>query len=754
MAPDVFKQLGPLLKMYQEEVDAVTTRAKLGEGAFLEVFKQLYEAPDPAPAISHGLELASKTAELEAQAAKTSQELAEFKAESKGLKNQDLTIRRLEERVRSLEADVSEKEGEVEAARMAAAAELEARSADEARTREERLQAELQRAEAALEAMRRMHQATQAQLFSVTEKGEEAAVAARAEAELAAEEVDRAQERLALLANERDVLLEKMGEESSEVEEIEDDGEDDDGGDEDNEDGVKKKKQTRRVVSRKTSRSLSSSTAQNFAAESAAVTALREELRVQRDLASRLQTELNSVMLSAENDRAAVTGKMAGLKASLQATEAHAAALEAELAGRPTLQELEEARQQIRVLNAVVHNTVGEDYSDTGGGSPGSAGGGGGGDGSRSVGSLESALLAKNRHLEHKLTMARLDVAEAQGAAATAAGKLSEIEAELEQQRSLVAQLEDDLIAAGQASSVMETAMSSTTVSGAGGGGGTGAAAAAGAGENGQGVNNSNDDGGGGGTSFDNGTAPTGGLGRSTSSSLGDTAPPTGGGGGGEQTMVMVLSSQRDRLRARVHELESAAALTSQTLSKAKQDAAAARADNVALVEQLRYVQGYAAAGGKQKTANGGGGGGRRGALPSDIEAGSGAGVVGKYMKEYEDRVNPLTDFRSRELEARRRALPIQDRAAMVLGSTLVSGSRVAKSAIVIYALALHLVAFLVLAGFSQRQSDKMDALEEMCAQFGVGGAGGVGGALVDGTDPVVGGAVATVVGLRSRLFS
>ena len=150
---------------------------------------------------------------------------------------------------------------------------------------------------------------------------------------------------------------------------------------------------------------------------------------------------------------------------------------------------------------------------------------------------------------------------------------------------------------------------------------------------------------------------------------------------------------------------------------------------------------------------NANGGGGRRGALASDIEAGSGVEVVGTYTKEYEDRVNPLTDFRSRDLEARRRALPIQDRAAMVLGSTLVSGSRVAKSAIVIYALALHMVAFLVLAGFSQRQSDKMDALEEMCAQFGAG-AGGVGGALVDGTDPVVGGAVATVVGLRRRLFS
>lgn len=55
MTPDVFKQISSLLKAYQEEVDSLTTRAKLGEAAFLEVFKQLYEAPDPGPAIAQGL---------------------------------------------------------------------------------------------------------------------------------------------------------------------------------------------------------------------------------------------------------------------------------------------------------------------------------------------------------------------------------------------------------------------------------------------------------------------------------------------------------------------------------------------------------------------------------------------------------------------------------------------------------------------------------------------------------------------------
>jgi homeobox protein cut-like len=53
--PETFKQLAPLLKSYQEEVDALTNRAKSGESAFLDLFKALYEAPDPAPCLASSL---------------------------------------------------------------------------------------------------------------------------------------------------------------------------------------------------------------------------------------------------------------------------------------------------------------------------------------------------------------------------------------------------------------------------------------------------------------------------------------------------------------------------------------------------------------------------------------------------------------------------------------------------------------------------------------------------------------------------
>ena len=61
---------------------------------------------------------------------------------------------------------------------------------------------------------------------------------------------------------------------------------------------------------------------------------------------------------------------------------------------------MDELRQQIRVLQAVGYGSLeGEEGQD---GAPESS-------------SMEAMLMGKNRHLEHELTMARLQVAEIAG---------------------------------------------------------------------------------------------------------------------------------------------------------------------------------------------------------------------------------------------------------------------------------------------------------------------------------------------------
>ena len=336
--------------------------------------------------------------------------------------------------------------------------------------------------------------------------------------------------------------------------------------------------------------------------------------------------------------------------------------------------------------------------------------------------------------------MARLEAAEGKSSAENAAARITELEASLERQQALVQKLEDDLIMASN-------------------------------GVGGEGFHHDND---GGAAASAAATAEESSLGAALVSGMDILGSPTttnskvGGHLGEDSTMIGVLLAQRDRLRGRLRELESSQADATQALVKAKQDVAAARADNVALVEQLRYVQGYGSGG-----VGVGGGGGTAKLKASkqqqqqrdkiDVEAGS--VVVGRYMKEYEDRVNPLSDFRTREREARKRAMSLQDRAAMALGSALVSGSRVAKSAIIVYAFVLHLIAFIVIAGFSHQHANTLDKLEELCGGSG-GASGGISSASASGgggagagveilTDPVVGGAVAATVQdtIRRHLF-
>jgi homeobox protein cut-like len=81
-----------------------------------------------------------------------------------------------------------------------------------------------------------------------------------------------------------------------------------------------------------------------------------------------------------------------------------------------------------------------------------------------------------------------------------------------------------------------------------------------------------------------------------------DAPTPRGGGGASfsgvgsgadEESVVRVLVGQRERLRARVKELEEQLSAARGAAEAARRQLEAARADNVALVERLRYVGGY-----------------------------------------------------------------------------------------------------------------------------------------------------------------
>ncbi|KAK9917963.1 hypothetical protein WJX75_000085 [Coccomyxa subellipsoidea] len=585
ISSEVLKEVGALMKLYQEEVDKLSNRAKFGEAAFLDVYQKLYEAPDPAPALAYALEVGARAAEMEAAAAKLAGELAEYKAESRELRNQEHTIRRLEERARTLEAQLDEKERLLEEAKAASADAAGVLAAEMDAMRENALTAALAEARASLAALQRQHEAGQNSLAELQARSEEEAVGLQTQLEIAGVEVERAHARLAALEMERE----------------------------------------RAATQAKPVKEDASPTRER--SSQAAEQALRSELSSQREVAGRLHAEVAALQERARAESAGWAERCDGLRQSLAAQEAHSAALEAQLASRPTAHQVEQLQAQVRVLQAVGYGAVEADESGDGPsvGSPGAAD------------SLEAALLGKARRLEHELTMARLRIAELAGEAEAAGARAGEAEAELATNRLVIERLEEDLLAA-QRGALPKS--------------GSGVAEANGA------LDLSGD----------------GGF---------EGAASENGGTGGERTMIGVICAQRDRLKARVAQLEEEYARVATDAKQACARLEAAKADNVALVERLRYVQGYQS---------------RR----KDVGAGD---VESRYTKEYEEALNPFTDFRDRERSARKRQLSPVDRMLYEIGQ-IVSGSKGARLVVMVYMVALHMLVFWVMARWSHRHAD------------------------------------------------
>lgn len=176
--------------------------------------------------------------------------------------------------------------------------------------------------------------------------------------------------------------------------------------------------------------------------------------------------------------------------------------------------------------------------------------------------------------------------------------QVSELQEQLQQRLDLIGRLEEDLLAVRQGSAGPAAAVEAA---GAAQGGAAAAAASGPAGVAGSGSPPAHED--------------------ASSSS--------------ESHMLRVLVGQRDRLKQRVQELELQLAATRGELQTAQHELAAARADNVALVERLRYVGGYrqqAAAARSHVAAKG------------DVESGQGD-VVGKYSQLYDDSIDPFKEF-------------------------------------------------------------------------------------------------------------
>lgn len=250
-------------------------------------------------------------------------------------------------------------------------------------------------------------------------------------------------------------------------------------------------------------------------------------------------------------------------------------------------------------------------------------------------------------------------------------------------------------------------------------------------------------------------------AGRVSAAATESYLPPADGdaalhGPGADHSMLQALCAQRNRLRARAQKLQDE--LTESTARAARAEAAVetARAENLALVERLRYVQTFACAPlpvrylptelvyvacacvqlslcsltcravsmrsalGSSSTLLGNLHRGscphqrRRGACRARSGGSAGAaqlarGEVGrrtvdKYASQYERQLDPFQEFKGQAREARRARMHTADRALLQIGG-MMAGSALLRLMVVIYLLAMHLLVLVVLLRSAHHRS-------------------------------------------------
>ncbi|KAK9906857.1 hypothetical protein WJX75_009234 [Coccomyxa subellipsoidea] len=223
--------------------------------------------------------------------------------------------------------------------------------------------------------------------------------------------------------------------------------------------------------------------------------------------------------------------------------------------------------------------------------------------------------------------------------------------------------------------------------------------------------------------------------------------------GASSSSLLSIITSQRDRFRGRVEQLEGEVAGMRGQLAVARSDLAAARADSVKLYEKIRYLQRFSA---KQAASDGfqvvqvdsegvshpkasqqhrlqcgpvhidlGGGSGspeRDARLPmgpsaspsqlrarparqrsacfglveADDEEAAHSAAEQRYLKAYEARFNPFAEFQQSEEVNRVKLLPVHDR-AILSGTRLLLQNKVGRIFAAVYLTMIHVFVFVLI---------------------------------------------------------
>ncbi|XP_061065641.1 protein CASP isoform X6 [Eubalaena glacialis] len=592
---DLRKQVAPLLKSFQGEIDALSKRSKEAEAAFLNVYKRLIDVPDPVPALDLGQQLQLKVQRLhdiETENQKLRETLEEYNKEFAEVKNQEVTIKALKEKIREYEQTLKNQAETI-------ALEKEQKLQNDFAEKERKLQetqmsttSKLEEAEHKVQTLQTALEKTRTELFDLKTKYDEEITAKADEIEMIMTDLERANQRAEVAQREAETLREQL-------------------------------------LSANHSLQLASQIqkAPDVAIEVLTRSSLEVELAAKEREIAQLVEDVQRLQASLTKLRENSASQISQLEQQLSAKNSTLKQLEEKLKGQA---DYEEVKKELNILKSM-------EFAP--------AEGAGTQDSSRP---LEVLLLEKNRSLQSENAALRISNSDLSGRCAELQVHVTEVTATAAEQRGLIARLEQDLstiqpIQRPDAEGAAELGLEKIPEP----------------------------------------------IKEATALFYGPSAPASSTLPEGQvDSLLSIISSQRERFRARNQELEAENRLAQHTIQALQSELDSLRADNIKLFEKIKFLQSYPGRGGGS----------------DDTEL--------RYSTQYEERLDPFSSFSKRERQRKYLSLSPWDKATLSMGR-LVLSNKVARTIGFFYTLFLHCLVFLVLYKLAWSESVERD-----CATF------------------------------------
>lgn len=579
---DLRKQVAPLLKSFQAEIDALSKRSKEAEAAFLNVYKRLIDVPDPVPALDLGQQLQLKVQrmhDIETENQKLRETLDEYNKEFAEVKNQEVTIKALKEKIREYEQTLKNQAENL-------ALEKEQKLQNDFAEKERKLQetqmstsSKLEETEHRVQVLQTALEKSQAALFDLKTKYDEETSAKSDEIEMIMTDLERANQRAEVAQREAEALKEQLSSVNKSLHHA---------------------SQTQKPPDTdQTTEELAHS---NMEVE---LTAKEREIAQLVEDVQRLQASLTKLR---ENSATQISQ----LEQQLNTKNSTLKQLEEKLKVQA---DYEEIKKELNILKSM-------EFAQSEGSSAQDA-----------SKPLEVLLLEKNRSMQSENATLRISNSDLSARCSELQLQFTQAVSTVAEQKDLISKLEHDLSTIQSMSSVQRPDAEGAAV-----------------------------------PSMEKIPDP---IKEATAVFYGysaNTPIPEGQ----MDSLLSIISSQRERFRARNQELEAENRMMHHTMRALQSELDNLRADNIKLYEKIKFLQSYAGKGGKS----------------DDTEL--------RYSSQYEERLDPFSSFSKKERQRKYLSLSPWDKATLSMGRLILS-NKMARTIAFFYTLLLHCLVFLVL---------------------------------------------------------